>query len=306
MHNKVDNVCRICNKILKSVSGLGRHTKLTHKITPKEYYKKYFMVEHENECKICKKETSFIKFSNPFSVYCSTKCVHRDPQTKVKTRDTHFDRTGYNHNTENPENEKKRKETCLKKYGVDSPSKSEEVKNKIKKTCLEKFGVEHSFQSENNKIKSKETCLKKYGVEYTSQNPEIMGRIQKTNHLNRVKQFTQYIPSNYKIIEYIMGDEVVLECDKHHIFTCQKQLIHKRIKANHICCTTCQPLNSFSPTCSSYEKELYEFIKEYYEGEIITNSKKIIPPLELDIYLPDRHLAFEFNGLYWHSELSFK
>ena len=36
-------------------------------------------------------------------------------------------------------------------------------------------------------------------------------------------------------------------------------------------------------------------------AEVSTN-KKIINPYELDIYLPDSKLAFEFNGLYWHSE----
>ena len=54
---------------------------------------------------------------------------------------------------------------------------------------------------------------------------------------------------------------------------------------------------------SKLEKELLDFIKENYDGEIIENSKSIISPLELDIYLQDLRLAFEFNGLYWHNEL---
>ena len=32
------------------------------------------------------------------------------------------------------------------------------------------------------------------------------------------------------------------------------------------------------------------------------NSRKIIKPYELDIYLPDYNLAFEYDGLYWHKE----
>lgn len=35
---------------------------------------------------------------------------------------------------------------------------------------------------------------------------------------------------------------------------------------------------------------------------IVENSKSIISPQELDIYLPDYKLAIEYNGLYWHSE----
>ena len=54
---------------------------------------------------------------------------------------------------------------------------------------------------------------------------------------------------------------------------------------------------------STPEKKLKEFILNNYFGSIIYNSKQIIPPFELDIYLPDKNLAFEFNGNYWHSEV---
>lgn len=36
--------------------------------------------------------------------------------------------------------------------------------------------------------------------------------------------------------------------------------------------------------------------------ELHRNTKIIIPPLELDIYIPEKNLAIEYNGLYWHSE----
>lgn len=51
------------------------------------------------------------------------------------------------------------------------------------------------------------------------------------------------------------------------------------------------------------EKELAKFIMGVYMGEIITNTKKYIAPQELDIYVPELNIAFEFNGTYWHSEL---
>ena len=52
---------------------------------------------------------------------------------------------------------------------------------------------------------------------------------------------------------------------------------------------------------SRAEKEIVEFIKEHYQGEVITNSRSIISPKELDIYIPEKNLAIEFNGLLWHS-----
>lgn len=35
---------------------------------------------------------------------------------------------------------------------------------------------------------------------------------------------------------------------------------------------------------------------------VVRNSRSIIPPYELDLYLPDHDMAVEYNGLYWHSE----
>lgn len=49
------------------------------------------------------------------------------------------------------------------------------------------------------------------------------------------------------------------------------------------------------------EKELVDTIKSVYFGPIETNTRKVISPKELDIYLPDLKLAIEYNGLYWHS-----
>ncbi len=40
-------------------------------------------------------------------------------------------------------------------------------------------------------------------------------------------------------------------------------------------------------------------ISDFYKGEIIQNYK--IDRQEIDIYLPDLKIGFEFNGLYWHS-----
>jgi len=51
------------------------------------------------------------------------------------------------------------------------------------------------------------------------------------------------------------------------------------------------------------ENQLKEFIKNNYKLNIIDKSRNIIHPYELDIYIPDLKIAFEFNGLYWHNEL---
>lgn len=51
---------------------------------------------------------------------------------------------------------------------------------------------------------------------------------------------------------------------------------------------------------SKGEQELFHFIRSL-DDVIVLNSRTVIPPQELDIYLPMRDLAIEFNGNYWHS-----
>lgn len=54
---------------------------------------------------------------------------------------------------------------------------------------------------------------------------------------------------------------------------------------------------------SEEEKEVIEFVKSFYKGRVIENDRKVLEGKELDIYLPDEKLAFEFDGLYWHSDI---
>lgn len=52
------------------------------------------------------------------------------------------------------------------------------------------------------------------------------------------------------------------------------------------------------------ETILYEWISSIYYGEVLRNDRDIIYPYELDIVIPDKKIAIEFNGTYWHSELA--
>ena len=50
---------------------------------------------------------------------------------------------------------------------------------------------------------------------------------------------------------------------------------------------------------STPEKELFNYVSKVYKGNIIRNYKK---KMELDIYIPELKIAFEYNGIYWHSD----
>ena len=63
------------------------------------------------------------------------------------------------------------------------------------------------------------------------------------------------------------------------------------------------------PTCitgykiSKPEKEITQMIKQLEPNLTVkTNVKSVIKPYELDIYIPEKKIALEYNGLYWHTE----
>lgn len=58
----------------------------------------------------------------------------------------------------------------------------------------------------------------------------------------------------------------------------------------------------YTPSVSDQEKEVFEFVKSVYSGEIKQSDRTVLTPYELDIYIPDKKLAIEFNGSYWHSD----
>lgn len=57
------------------------------------------------------------------------------------------------------------------------------------------------------------------------------------------------------------------------------------------------------PACNGSQQELrlIEFVKTLVP-EVITGDRSLIKPLELDIVIPSKNIAIEYNGLYYHSE----
>ena len=60
----------------------------------------------------------------------------------------------------------------------------------------------------------------------------------------------------------------------------------------------CYPIDDLK-SIKEKEKEFIKFIKLNYNGNLIQSYRE---GLEIDLYIPDLKLGFEFNGLYWHSE----
>ena len=59
---------------------------------------------------------------------------------------------------------------------------------------------------------------------------------------------------------------------------------------------------NLKPSSSIYEEQIYEMLCKY-NYSIIKHCKSIIDGYEIDIYIPEKKLAIEFNGSYWHSDI---
>ena len=219
----------------------------------------------------------------------------------------------------------KRKETNIKKYGVKSPLQNILIKEKSKQTCLEKYGTENPAASElvKEKINStfekkyggnplntlavrekiKNTMLERYGTVYNSQNEKISAKIKdslldygEAAFLVKCEE-NNLEPINLNYKGTYDGKPIYYKCK------CLKcgNIIEVAPHNHNFKCVHCCGKNAIS---SFGEKELLDFVKSIYSGQIIENDRRTLSPLELDILLPEKLLAIEFDGDYWHNEFN--
>jgi len=223
---------------------------------------------------------------------------------KEKIKETSLEKWGVDHYSKTDEFKEKIKETSLEKWGVDNPSKSEKVKKKIKETFLENWGVDNYSKTYEFKDKIKQTSLEKWGVDSYSKTEECKEKVNldnkkkwgvnNYNKSNLSKVGKKIFSENF--ITYLKNKTSLYKCEKGHEFEIRSDNYLKRIESNISLCTVCNPIGDSQ---SIKEKELYEYIKSIYNGEIIQSWRD---GLEIDVYLPNLKLGFEFNGLYWHSD----
>lgn len=230
-------------------------------------------------------------------------------EVKEKVKNTLIDRYGVDNISKLDEIKKLKEQKSLEKYGVPSTAQAEEVKQKMRETNLERYGVEYVTLSEEVQKKMKDTNLERYGVERIFALKEIQEKIKDTfQDKYGAKNFSQsdeYRKGRFNITKhpnYIRYNKEekksVFKCDRgeDHEFEMTYENFHGRTKGNIPLCTVCNPIGSSS---SIKQTEVLEYIRSLTDLEVINNYRDGI---EIDIYIPELKLGFEFNGLYWHSE----
>ena len=87
--------------------------------------------------------------------------------------------------------------------------------------------------------------------------------------------------------------------DKQYIISRPVYYIRKKINIEP--CTILNPVDDIKIKNTSIEIFIKQILDKYninYE----TNVRNIIPPKEVDIYIPEKNIAIECNGVFWHSD----
>ena len=274
--------CIICKKECKSGAAFSKHIHSKHNITSKDYYDKYLKQENEGICLVCNKNTPFLSINKGYQKHCCAKCAQIDPNVNNTFRNN-------------------------------NPQKNPEIRNKTKQTCQEKYNVDYTLQVKEFRDKGKQTLLINLGVENVYQLPEIQKKARKNSHtkeanLKRETSKLNHIRQLATEIDSIYVQDLLKNTKSSGWYQCGVVDIIKYKGFNFVRNSDIQKVldydNNAYNVYSLAEKHIVTAIKEIYFNEIIENSKKIIYPKELDIYLPDLKLAIEYNGLYFHSYLA--
>ena len=280
-------------------------------------------------CRYCNKVKLIGKDINSFDQgyfrACTHKCVGMLKEKKAKIEQTVLNRYGSKSYFSSDAGKARMKE-WLESQGVTNTFQLESVKKASCEARKRNFGYEYTMQSPEKRLLASKNYFEKTGYEHQFKNPEIIKKtadtLQKKHNAgidvyalrrvnNRKKRYEQLCLCKEVIpnFSYDVFKELD-ECTQYttllnwHCNECgndfdayldQNLITRQRLSAR---CMTCHPY--MHDGVSNEERNLVEFIRENVSAEVLQSDRKIIAPLELDCVIPSKHLAIEYDGLYWH------
>lgn len=187
----------------------------------------------------------------------------------------------------------KQKQNAIKKYGKPFQA-TKWYRDKVKKTLQERYGVEHNSSLESVRSKrlveedgklidvlQSKTSIDKRNETYSNKTSEELSAIAEKIQRTRI---------NNSDIDYDT------------LFNLERRINHVELAET----TNCSKMTAWRYLTKSglmniryTENEISDFINELgFETE---TTRRVIKPYELDIYIKDKNLAIEYDGIYWHS-----
>lgn len=229
--------------------------------------------------------------------------ISQSSEIQEKIRERSRLKYGVDHPNQRPEVIQAHKEGMVAKFGHESPQQVPEIRQKTIETVRKVYGVDNVMQSDEAKASMIKHSRETNGVDWPAQRPDLIE--QRTRTLQ--KRFAESIQDETARANYLKFRE---NPRKYIESLSEKPTLNSLYKSLGYAdsTTVCSILtdndikNLVDCRYSIMESEVYDFIKSIIpDANIQMRNRRIIAPLELDIYLPDYNVAIECNPTYTHN-----
>ena len=194
---------------------------------------------------------------------------------KIKIRATNIGRYGFEHATMSEQVKEKTRQTNVERYGHESHTQSAGFIENVIRSNLVKYGVEWYMQTQDFKEKSRATNLSLYGSEnYMQRNLTDIGHEIKTDE-GFIKWYN------------ILGESGLFEASG---YSQPNLLVTRAIELK------------LRTRYRSYEEQEIDDMIQSWGFTTIAQSRNTVKGHEIDIIIPEKNIAIEYCGEYWHSE----
>jgi very-short-patch-repair endonuclease len=236
------------------------------------------------KCATCSTATTFNNATGQFNKFCPNtggkSCTNSNTDSILKKNTTMVKKYGVTNAAHSEELQTKRNNTMVARYGCTTPIQNADIKQKIKDTMMARYGTMHIAHIPQSATKRKETNIRKFGAATYAQSLVPTEAIDLLSNID-------WLSDNLK--DFTVA-EVAIAANT-SVFTVRKWIYHHNLQ--HLLVST----------GSSDQRELARFL-DTLDLEYTTNDKQLIAPKEVDFYIPSKQLAVEYNGIFYHSQLS--
>lgn len=171
-----------------------------------------------------------------------------------------------------------------------------DIVSKSDQTRLDRYGVKSTFQCPKFIQKRKETWVEKYGSEHPFQNEIIIQKRRNTRlESNKPNKRRSDVNNDPQII--ILLEQKLTPIEVANKLGISHTTVYNYLHRNNLFNKYCDTGNR-----SKAEIQINEFVNNL--GFFTETSRRNIIPnnKEIDIFIPDKKLAIEYNGVYRHSQ----
>lgn len=154
---------------------------------------------------------------------------------------------------------------------------TKEMNAKVAEMSLNQTGEGNPFYGKTHTEKAKETNAEKHRLSFT----EVTTRINELQ-LGVTVESTTYVNQN---------EPLSLRCNACLTESAVSLFNIERCWRCHVC----------HPIGSRQQLEMFEFVRSLGFTDVVSSTRSVIAPLEIDVWVPSKNVAIEYHGLYWHS-----